>query len=521
MSPVALRRFQTEALRVLGRTALVSSLTFIGFVVGVGCVILPLAAPFGIVALAAVILLWAAPDRHTTPGQLQRFATLVFYFSIISIPSYFTLVFPGLPWISLRRLALVMFATSTIVTFATSKEHRAYLALVLMNCKPATYLLFLLIALWAASVAGSAFPAESINNIINQHLVWLLSMLAAIAIFRTKDELRRLIFLITACCLLDFGVGFIEFLLKRPFLFYVVPASMREQLIATNGYLMSLLSGSGIRNGLYRAASVFTGPLSWGEMAAIVAPLGAYFLSESRTITMRFYGVLVVICCFLSIYFSGSRGAYVGFIASIMTYALLWAFRNVRTRPKSLSGGIILVLFFLGSVSLAGSVFFVDRINKTVLGNSQAQVSTEARTAQWNQARPYVLARPVVGYGVGMAAGLVNYSAAPGAPVSLDSYVITLLVEMGIPGLLSYMGFFIFLICRCAYIFVYRLDGESGPAAGICCALISYILYRLTLSQIDNNYLAFAIAGIAITLIHLQALPRQLGTIVDASQART
>ena len=77
----------------------------LGLVVGLAAVILPPLGAFGIVAGAAVVLLWVMPDLPLVSPGLIRKAFFVMLIVDVSIPFYYMVQFPGLPWISARRLA--------------------------------------------------------------------------------------------------------------------------------------------------------------------------------------------------------------------------------------------------------------------------------------------------------------------------------------------------------------------------------------------------------------------------------
>src|SRR6202161_1109243 len=77
----------------------------LGVVVGLAAVILPPLGAFGIVAAAAVVLLWVMPDLPLVSPGLIRKAFFVMLIADLSIPFYYMVQFPGIPWISARRLA--------------------------------------------------------------------------------------------------------------------------------------------------------------------------------------------------------------------------------------------------------------------------------------------------------------------------------------------------------------------------------------------------------------------------------
>ena len=73
-------------------------------------------------------------------------------------------------------------------------------------------------------------------------------------------------------------LGIIEFRLQRRFYFDVMPRWYLESLMEANPAVAAMVTGSPFRNGQYRASSIFTVPLSFGEFAMMIAPLGWYFL---------------------------------------------------------------------------------------------------------------------------------------------------------------------------------------------------------------------------------------------------
>ena len=83
---------------------------------------------------------------------------------------------------------------------------------------------------------------------------------------------------------------------------------------------------------------------------------------------------------------------------------------------------------------------------------------------------------------------------------SIDSYVISLLVETGIPGLVFFVG----IVCLPIWygIRAYLTDSsESGALGGsLACSFIAFTLYRLVLSQRENHFLIYCLLGIVVVL---------------------
>ena len=100
----------------------------LGVVLGFSAVILPPMGAFGIVAVAGLVLLWVMPDLPlVSPGFIRK----AFFFMVIAdliIPFYYAVQFPGLPWISARRLATFSLIVPFLVAVAASSDVRRHIA---------------------------------------------------------------------------------------------------------------------------------------------------------------------------------------------------------------------------------------------------------------------------------------------------------------------------------------------------------------------------------------------------------
>ena len=100
----------------------------LGLLVGLAAVILPPLGAFGIVAVAAVVLLWVMPDLPLVSPGLIRKAFFVLLIVDLSVPFYYMVQVPGLPWISARRLATFALFTPFLTAIAASSDVRRHIA---------------------------------------------------------------------------------------------------------------------------------------------------------------------------------------------------------------------------------------------------------------------------------------------------------------------------------------------------------------------------------------------------------
>jgi hypothetical protein len=83
---------------------------------------------------------------------------------------------------------------------------------------------------------------------------------------------------------------------------------------------------------------------------------------------------------------------------------------------------------------------------------------------------------------------------------SVDSYLITLLVENGVPGFLLF--FAAVAIAIWIGLRVYVSDGNPRATVGsaLACSLIAFAVYRTALSQTENHPLVFIIFGLIFVM---------------------
>src|ERR1700761_7789961 len=155
----------------------VASIT-LGVLVGLAAVVLPPLGAFGIVAVAAVILLWVMPDLPLVSPGLIRKAFFVMLVVDLSVPFFYMVKFSGLPWISARRLASFALFTPFLTALAASSDVRRH---IMERIRPSRLLVicaagYLVMAV--LSLPTSAVPTESLSGLIEAILTLYVPFLA-------------------------------------------------------------------------------------------------------------------------------------------------------------------------------------------------------------------------------------------------------------------------------------------------------------------------------------------------------
>jgi O-antigen ligase len=465
----------------------------LGIVVGLAAVVLPPMGAFGIVTVAAAVLLWVMPDLPLVWAGLIRKAFFVTLVADLSVPFYYMVQFAGLPWISARRLATFALIVPFLIAVAASSDVRHRIA----ERIRASFLIFICVAgffaMSALSVFTSVLPTVSISALTDAILSWYVPFFALIYIARDNDDIVFILKIICFCALFNAAAGILEARIEHRFFIDIFPRGMLDTLIENNPNLANLLpSPSDYRNGVFRASSTFITPLSFGEFEIIAIPIGLFFALHRKSLFERTLGWAVVLGGLLGVYVSGSRGAWVGLIASLTVFVVGWSIREAMNSKASLAPAIGGLVGAVGFVVVIALITFSHSTHDMVLGGAAQANSTEARHVQWVAALPFIRANPITGHGFQIGGYVIDSS--------VDSYVISLLLETGIPGLLFFAG--MLLIPVWYGLRSYLSDSsESGAAAGaVACSFVAYAVYRLALSQKENHMLIFSLLAIIVVL---------------------
>jgi O-antigen ligase len=478
----------------------------LGVVLGFSAVILPPMGAFGIVAIAGLVLLWVMPDLPLVSPGLIRKAFFVMLIADLIIPFYYAIQFPGLPWISARRLATFTLIAPFLVAVAASSDVRRHIA----ERVRASLLVFIcatgFLAVAALSIFTSISPTESTSAFVDAVLSWYVPFFAMIYIARDNDDLVSILKIICFCAIFNTGAGVLEFFLKHRFFIDIFPKSMLATMIENNPTLANLLPNpADFRNGLFRASSTFVTPLSFGEFQIIVIPIGLFFAFHREGLFDRTLGWVVVVSGIIGIFCSGSRGGFVGVIASVAVFVALYSIRRAVNSRGSLVPAIAALLGIIGFGCVIGAIMLSHQVHDMVLGGAAQASSTDARYLQWTAGVPFIKSNPITGHGFGLGGLIIG--------MGQDSYMLSLVIETGIPGLVFFIGLLVLPIWYGLRNYLSDMT-ESGALAGaLACSFIGFIMNRLVLSQKENHMLIFSLLAIVIVLNYehaRQRVPRRL-----------
>ncbi|MCW2285589.1 hypothetical protein M2323_003436 [Rhodoblastus acidophilus] len=457
-------------------------------------------ASLGMLLPLSGLLLLLLPDQELVPPRLVAAAFVGMVAAHLCLPTYYMIQTQGLPWISLRRLTLLALVAAALAHLATSARSRQQMISAL-GAAPVLLALNIGFDVMAGlSVLFSVDPGAAAQAYVEAAFSWRLPFLACLIVVADEADGARLVRLIGLLSLPVAALGIADFIAERNFALDLLPKALLARMAENNPGIKLLVEFNPWRNGFFRAVSIFNTPLSLGEFAAICAPLGGFLLLHGAGRKDRALGASVIVAALACLFVCGSRGGSVGFLVAMPLLGLCWAFRLWRRR-EDLSGPIASVAVAMTGAAALTTVLAWKRLFNIVFGGGDSVGSTASRTEQAAAAWPFILDEPVVGHGLGLAATVLDWRSAPGAPTSVDSYLISVLVETGFPGAFCYFAAFALAAAICLKIYLYDRDARAALAGPLGCALIAYGIYRLALSQKENQTLVFILLALAFICI--------------------
>ena len=469
--------------------------TISGAIVGLASIVLSPTGVFGLIAIPALLLLWALPD---SPKPRSIWVRRLFYAMVVvylCIPFYYTIQIPSLPWISARRIVAFPLIITSALAISGSPDVRRRLVSV---ASTSSAIIYPAIAFYMAifiSIPFSINPLVSIGQFADATLTWFIPLLTVIQVIEREDDIQRLVSVLSTCAVVITLLGLAEFVSEHRFLVDIFPKWMLENLIESNPTLSDLINGSPFRNGFYRASSVYSVSLSFGEYEATMAPFGLYYIFHGKNWKLNTFGWIIFIFSCVGIFASGARGGYMSLLLGSSLFIILYSIWAARFEKHSLVP-VISVIVGLGILTVVIILIIVwPRAHNLVFGDGMAAYSTDSRYQQWDLAAPQILRSPIFGLGFAQGAEVVGYRT-PGGNLSLDSYVISLLTETGIFGFISFSTMLLMAIFISAGLYLREKNPINQLMGAFSCSIFAFGFYRLALSQRENHIVLFVLIGI-------------------------
>lgn len=431
-------------------------------------------------------------DDRTTWGFLIAFIVL---FSIY--PIYVPIRLPGLPWISPPRLAAAILLVAWLHLFFADRGMHAAIS----SHMRANRLFFLAFGAFLLAQVASIPTAIDVGQALTRfsffQLYWTFIFFSVLTLANTERRLRTIAYIIVLCAALQGLLGFVEAYRERNLFSWLLPAGFAGNDEALQRSLQGV-----VRFDSYRVQSTFSVSLVYAEYMVLVLPFAVHFALHARSRLQRVAATILVPVVAVAQYFSGSRSGMVGAVAVISVYAILVSARFWLRNRKRLIATVLLALAIFAAIAAVGALLSSNRAQTALFGGGQHQASNEGRLEQFRAGLPMSLARPLFGYGIGLGAEALGFRNLGGI-LTIDSYLLSLILEVGYVGLLAFLAMLGWAIFQGARLYLTR-DGPIAMIGGaITAMLVAFTTIKLVLSQIDNHMLIFLCFALLLQLQRL------------------
>ena len=483
-----------------------------GLLLGFAICFLPPTGAFGLVAIAGLALLWALPELPSIPFKLLRRSFFVMIVVDLCVPAYYTISVAGLPWISARRLVTFILIFLFAISMAGSRSARTLVNRALSSSPLIIICAFGFYCMGFLSIFTSIEPGASLSVLVEASVAWYLPLLTVLYVVRTDYDILVLVRTLCWCGIVATLAGALSFVFHKNVFIAIMPGWLIDALVTNTPAFARMLIEGDERHGLFRTASVFSVSLSFAEFEAMIIPVGYFFFMNGVGFRKKLFGTWVIISCLAGIFFSGSRGGYMSAIVGTAAFGAIWVVRAFRFGSRSLLPSISVIVAIAGVVVLVGLIATVPRLHNAVIGGGAESYSDLARLEQWQLGIPKIESNPVTGHGLGLGGEIVGYHAT--TRETIDSYVLSTLVETGVPGFIFFFGLVGAGVIKGVRMALMIATTEGALSGALAASLSAFGFYRIALSQIENHTTFFVIIGI------LTVLGQRSGNPIRASSTR-
>lgn len=490
--------------RTLSKTITYTLIIVLAAIYGIAITLaFPVLAPLLLlpIVILFLVVLWALPDARGTPSvRAVGVGFLAYWVVFCCWPNYIALKLPGLPWISLQRLT----AATTIVLFLFAlsrwRENRVSLVRAIQDNKLVSYPTLLFFFAQTFAVLTGVNVMGSLYRVLDQAFTWN-GMFFASALLLQNDKVRRRWILLFVGFGLAQAVLSIAEQMNKAVLWSDLLTRLPSVLQADPKMIESIVRNEiDIYSGRYRAKGIYNNSLSFAEFMAVASPFLLLLTVRARSFASLTVFAALNVLLITGLLMNGSRLGLVGTLSGYMLFLLLWSFDFWRTNRGNLIGPALVLAFPAGAAVLGFGMAFVGRINALFFGTGMQIYSTQARMDQFAKMPGVLMARPIFGYGPGNGGAALDYRQ-PGGLLTVDSYIITALLDYGIIGGLAFFGIMIGGAITATKIATRTDNPYRFEAMAAAAAVLTYFVVRTVLSQEENQPLLFILAGLILALV--------------------
>ncbi|HEY0651214.1 O-antigen ligase family protein [Phenylobacterium sp.] len=457
--------------------------------------IMPFTVPL---AILTGLVVWALPAGAKAPSKAIEPLLFAFTIALLIWPNYLAIALPSLPWMTMLRIIVVPLILVLLICMSVSVEFRRKLKDVLLTDRTLARLFIMLVALQTITMPLSADIGESINRYIIAQMNWTIIFIAAAIVFVRRGFAEHWTIALLVAMTILCALGIWESRLHHVPWAGNIPSIFRIE----DPLVQRILAGaSRAATKVYRVQGPSTTPLGFAELLGLAVPFAIHFALERYHTALRVLAALFLPLSVYVILLTDSRLGVVAALASVMIYLLIWGLIRWRQEPGGLIGPALVLTYPALFVGAVAATFFIGRIRNEVWGNGAQQASNDSRQVQWEMAIPKIFKNPI-GHGIGQGGETLGFFNRAGVG-TIDSYYLSILLEIGILGFVVYYG----LMLRGAWIAARTVidsprDREIRLLIPLAVSLLNYVVVKSVLSQEANHPLAFIMLGASVALVY-------------------
>jgi len=254
---------------------------------------------------------------------------------------------------------------------------------------------------------------------------------------------------------------------------------------------------AGVRTRVY---SILGSPNVFGSLMTLSAPIAVSFVFSMKKIQSKVFFAFVSFVMMLSLLFTFSRGAWIGFMIAAFVYVLI---KDKRFLIPIIVGAVFLIAFVPSVSNRITYMLSSEYIESSLRGG---------RLVRWLTGIEIVKANPFVGVGHGHFGGAVainhGMSYLVGVNVQktfyMDNYFLKTAVETGLLGLSAFVVLIYQLIVNCIRTIRITFDKPSKELEiGILAGLIGVICHNFVENIFEVPMMTSCFWLLAAVMMHL------------------
>lgn len=389
--------------------------------------------PFAFLFIVPLIIavIYLLPKVESYPEKFLRMAILI-YFPLTIIWPYYIGVNTGFMDLHPSRVLLFVIVIVGLYFFLKSIAFRQQLTQYRQVSKYFIIVIVLYLVTHISGIGFSPHAAASFSGVFKFLFeVYIPAILFLMLINRRQileDIINTIIFLGAVVAI----VGVWESLSRTPFWPNFFPFLVLNDAISEFGIW---------RRDIYRVTSTFSHPLSMVHFQVISLSLMGYRFFKTKSLMIKLLLISVVSATIFVMFESDSRSVMPALFVMIGILLTSYAYAGMRSKNMSFIGWLFVISFPIIAI---GSVMFFYAGRSVFMGASDiATLSTNARYEMWDLAWSRIIANPIaglLGFGLQSSTTVVNWHGG----VSIDSFLISVLIDQGIIGLTLFIWIYFY-----------------------------------------------------------------------------